>query len=83
MVQALRHRFIPEKVVLVRREGAGSEEGQDLSELAPFLSAYRSGEAAALAYVCSNNACALPTSSVDRMLELLGEESNGQQPGVS
>jgi hypothetical protein len=77
MLKALRHRFIPEKVVLVRREGAGSEEGPPLEELAPFLRAYRSGEAAALAYVCSNSACALPTSSVDRMLQLLGEESNG------
>ncbi len=73
MLQALRSRFIPEKVVLLRREDTGSKEGPPLSELAPFLSAYRSGETAALAYVCSNNACALPTSGVDRMLELLGE----------
>jgi hypothetical protein len=76
MLQALRSRFIPEKIVLVRREDASTEEGPPLSELAPFLRAYRPGEAAALAYVCSNNTCALPTSGVDRMLELLGEESN-------
>jgi hypothetical protein len=73
MLKALRSRFIPEKVVLLRREGGRSEEGPPLSDLAPFLSSYRSGEAAAMAYVCSNNACALPTSGVDRMLELLGE----------
>jgi hypothetical protein len=77
MVRALRSRFLPEKVVLVRREGACGEEGPDLSELAPYLRAYGSGEAAAVAYVCSNNTCALPTSSVDRMLELLGEKSKG------
>jgi hypothetical protein len=75
MLKALRSRFIPEKVVLLRREGGRSEEGPPLEDLAPFLSAYRPGEASALAYVCSNNACALPTSGVDRMLELLGEES--------
>jgi hypothetical protein len=73
MLKALRSRFIPGKVVLVRREGPGSGEGPLLEELAPFLSAYRSGEGSALAYVCSNNACALPTSRVDRMLQLLGE----------
>jgi uncharacterized protein YyaL (SSP411 family) len=70
MLKALRSRFIPEKVVLLRRE---DEEGPDLSALAPFLRSYRSGKAAAVAYVCSNNACALPTSSPNRMLQLLGE----------
>ncbi len=48
-------------------------KGRTLSELAPFLRPYGSEEGTALAYVCSNHACALPTSSVDRMLALLGE----------
>jgi uncharacterized protein YyaL (SSP411 family) len=71
MLKALRSRFIPEKVVLVRREG---EEGPPLPELAPFLRSYQSSEGKAAAYVCSNNACALPTSSLSRMLQLLGED---------
>jgi len=72
MIRALRSRFIPEKVVLVRREGLDAQ-GPPLEELAPFLQPYRSDRVTALAYVCSNNACALPTSSPYRMLQLLGE----------
>jgi len=72
MLKVLRARFIPEKVILVRREG-GADEGPPLEELAPFLGSYRSREGAGLAYVCSHNTCALPTSSPSRMLELLGE----------
>jgi hypothetical protein len=70
MIRALRSRFIPEKVVLLKREGVDAQ-GPPLGELAPFLQSYRSDRGTALAYVCSNNACALPTSSPDRMLELL------------
>jgi len=33
-------------------------------------------EGATLAYVCSHNTCALPTSSPGRMLELLGEAAS-------
>ncbi len=73
MLQALRSRFIPEKVLLVLDERAHGEEGPPLSELAPFLSAYHPGETEALAYVCSNNTCALPVSSVEEMLDLMGE----------
>ena len=73
MLKALRSRFMPEKVVLVRRDG---EEGADLSELAPYLRSYGLGEGATLAYVCSNHTCALPTSSPNRMLQLLGEAAN-------
>jgi len=72
MIGALRSRFIPEKVVLVRHEEEDAE-GPPLAKLAPFVQPYRSDRGAALAYVCSNNACALPTSSADGMLRLLGE----------
>ena len=72
MIEALNRRFIPEKVVLVRDESGGSG-GPDLAELAPFLASYRSDHGAALAYVCANNTCSLPTSKAVEMLRLLGE----------
>jgi hypothetical protein len=74
MVEALSSRFLPETVVLVKHEGADAE-GPQLSGLAPFLKDFRAEGGKALAYVCSNNACALPVSSVDAMLRLLGEEA--------
>ena len=79
MIEALRSRFIPEKVVLVRDEGE-EREGPDLAELAPFLKLYRSDEGAARAYVCANNSCSLPTSKAMEMLRLLGE-TDKERPG--
>jgi uncharacterized protein len=76
MREAIRSRFIPEAVVLVRQVG-GHEEGPPIEELAPFLSTYGVGEEKAQAYVCSHNACILPTSDPQHMLELLGEVAGG------
>jgi uncharacterized protein YyaL (SSP411 family) len=75
MLKALRSRFIPDKVVLVRHTG-GRQEGPPIEELAPFLSSYGLRGGKARAYVCSNNACAPPTSEPRRMMELLGEAPN-------
>ncbi len=72
LIRALRSRFIPEKVVLVRQEG-GEAEGPLIEEIALFVRPYRSDRGAALAYVCSDNACALPVSSADQMLRRVGE----------
>jgi uncharacterized protein YyaL (SSP411 family) len=72
MVEAVRSRFVPEMVVLVRFEG-GREVGPPLEELAPFVEPFGAPQGMPLAYVCSNNTCALPTSDANRMLRLLGE----------
>ena len=77
MIGALRSRFIPEKVVLVKREGK-DVEGPAIEEMAPFVKPYGSGRETALAYVCTGGACALPTSSPSEMLRLLGETDKGR-----
>jgi uncharacterized protein len=76
MLEAVRSRFIPEKVLLVRQVG-GHEEGPPIEELAPFLASYGVGDGKAQAHVCSSNSCILPTSDPKRMLELLGETGDG------
>ncbi|MFH0977032.1 MAG: thioredoxin domain-containing protein [Spirochaetota bacterium] len=68
MLQLLRSRFIPEMVVLVKYADSGIEKP------APFLSAFSTEEGKAMAYVCSKNTCAQPTSDPEEMLKLLGEE---------
>ena len=76
MIHALRTPFMPEKVVLLIREGV-EQEGPSLGDLAPFTEHYRSDAGRARAFVCSGNACALPASRVEDMLRLLdndGEE---------
>ena len=72
MVEALRSRFLPETVVLLKHDG-GQASGPELSDLAPFLKDFRSEGGKARAYVCSNNACGLPVPDADAMLRLLGE----------
>ena len=72
MVAALRSSFIPETVVLVRPDDKHAQTPA-LEGLAPFAKSYKPEEDTALAYVCSNNACSLPTSSIAGMLRLLGE----------
>ncbi len=76
MIEALRSRFLPETVVLVAAEG-GQAEGPRLADLAPFIKDFRSEGGKPLAYVCSNNACAMPVAGADAMLGLLGESGGG------
>ena len=62
-------RFIPSKVVVFRPEG-GAEA---LVEIAPYTKSQSALGGNATAYVCRNHACDLPTTDVDKMLDLLGE----------
>jgi uncharacterized protein len=69
-VRALRSRFIPNKVVLLKPMG---EEASEITRLAPYTEAYTAEEGRTSAYVCSNYACQLPTTDSLEMLRLLGE----------
>ncbi|MGD9874012.1 MAG: thioredoxin domain-containing protein [Kiritimatiellia bacterium] len=68
MIRALRQRFIPNKVVLLRPSGSGKPE---ISALAEFTAGQQAIGGKATAYVCRNHACAAPTTSIEEMLKLL------------
>jgi uncharacterized protein YyaL (SSP411 family) len=73
MLQKLRGKFIPRKVVILR----GSEEqSQMITELAPFTKFHEPIQGKATAHVCIDHNCKLPTTDVKRMMELLGEDNH-------
>ena len=68
MINALRGRFLPNKVVMLR---SAENASLGLDELAGFLKHHVSIEGRATAYVCVDNSCKTPTTEVSRMLELI------------
>jgi uncharacterized protein YyaL (SSP411 family) len=68
MIKALRTRFLPNKVVLLNPDGRESPEIAKIAESAKNQS---SVGGKATAYVCMNYNCKLPTTDIDKMLELL------------
>lgn len=69
MLKALRTRFIPGKVLLLR---PSEQELPEISRLAEFTKNQSSLDGKATAYVCLNYQCKLPTTDTGKMLELLG-----------
>lgn len=67
MLRALMGPFVPNKVVLLRP----SAEAPEISRLAPFTRSQAAVNGKATAYVCLNYVCKLPTTDIDKMLELL------------
>jgi uncharacterized protein YyaL (SSP411 family) len=70
MLSELGRRYIPSKVVVFRPE----EEADPVVALAPYTKSQSAVGGEATAYVCRNYACELPTTDIDKMLELLGEQ---------
>ena len=68
MVKALRTRFLPNKVVLLN---PGERESPEIAKLAEFTKNQSSINGKATAYVCMNYNCKLPTTDINKMLELL------------
>jgi uncharacterized protein YyaL (SSP411 family) len=68
MVQTIRSRFLPRKVVLLR---SSVEDSPEITDLAEFTKDLHGKEGKATAYVCRNYVCNLPTNDVQAMLELL------------
>jgi uncharacterized protein YyaL (SSP411 family) len=68
MVKALRTSFLPNKVVLLN---LGERESPEITKLAEFTKNQSSIDGRATAYVCMNYNCKLPTTDIDKMLELL------------
>ena len=69
MVNALRSYFIPNKVVVLRPIEQYSPE---IVNLAKYTKDQSSINGQATAYVCQNHSCEVPTTDINRMLELLG-----------
>ena len=71
MLQTVRSRFLPGKVVLLR---SSVEESPEITDLAKFTKDLHGKGGKATAFVCRNYVCNLPTTDAQAMLELL----NGQ-----
>ena len=68
MLRALRGRFIPNKVVLLR---PNEPEAPPITRFAQFTKHQLSIEGKATAYVCTNYTCQAPTTNAQEMLALL------------
>jgi len=68
MLEALRTRFIPNKVTVFR---PSEMESPPIDRLAEYVKYQVSRDGKATAYVCMNFACKEPTTEVDKMLELI------------
>ena len=68
MVKALRTRFLPNKVVLLN---PSEQKSPEIAQLAEFTKNQSSIGGKATAYVCLNYNCKLPTTDINKMLELL------------
>jgi uncharacterized protein YyaL (SSP411 family) len=68
MLAALRGKFIPGKVVMLR-----TGEDSEIIGLAEYTRNLTSIEGRATAYVCWNYCCNLPVTDAGKMLELLSE----------
>jgi hypothetical protein len=69
MLRALRSRFLPNTVVLLRPD----EPNPPIVRLAPFAKAQTSLGGKATAYVCRNFTCRAPTTDVDEMIRALDD----------
>ncbi len=68
MLNALRIRFIPNKVVLLKPT---DQKEPEITRLAAFTKYQSSRDGKATAYVCLNYNCKLPTTEINKMLDLL------------
>jgi uncharacterized protein YyaL (SSP411 family) len=68
MVEAVQRRFLPNKAVLVRPQGA---EGERLAALAPFVEALRPVDQQPMVYICEQYACQAPIGDVEELASRL------------
>jgi hypothetical protein len=68
MLDAVRRSFLPNRILLFRPQGAGSDA---IAAVAPYTKDMKAGKGGATAYVCRNCACSKPVRTVNEMLGLL------------
>jgi uncharacterized protein YyaL (SSP411 family) len=71
MLRAIRSKFFPNNVILVR---SSVEDADEIASLAKFTKDLKAKEGRATAFVCQNHVCKLPTTDPSAMLELLDEQ---------
>jgi hypothetical protein len=71
MLNAINTRFIPNKVLILKRNDVAS----GVEDMAPYTVGLDAREGKATAYVCSDQACRLPTGDEEEMLKELGAEA--------
>ncbi len=76
MLAALRRKFVPNKVVLLREAGAGQPP---ITQIAPFTRDQAARDGKATAYVCQGQSCKRPTTDPQTMLRSLSERPDGPQ----
>jgi uncharacterized protein YyaL (SSP411 family) len=64
MLRTIRSRFLPNKAVVL-------VSGQGIAEISPFTKDLVQLEEKATAYICSDHVCQLPTTSLEKMTDLL------------
>ena len=74
MLRALRQRFLPSTVLLLRPTEQASPA---ITQVAPFTAGQTGRDGEPVAYVCEHFQCHKPTNDLRRMLELLHEPPDG------
>jgi uncharacterized protein YyaL (SSP411 family) len=69
MLKAINGGFLPNKVLLLRPDGASGTK--EIEDIAGFISPMKVVDGKATAYVCTDRACAEPTTEIETMLDLL------------
>lgn len=72
MVAAIRRRFIPNKIVILRPADKSSSR---IDDVAPFVRHNSASQGRATAYICLNFNCKLPTTDINTMLTLLVKQT--------
>ncbi len=72
MLNAIGRQFVPNKVVLLRPT---EKESPDITRIAGFTKNQSSLGSKATAYVCLNYVCNLPTTDINKMIELLSAKN--------
>jgi uncharacterized protein YyaL (SSP411 family) len=70
MLRAIRTRFIPNKVILLKQENQ-----RNLAKLAGFTKEMRMINNQTTAYVCKDFACSNPTTEIQEVLKILANSS--------
>jgi uncharacterized protein YyaL (SSP411 family) len=75
MLRAVRRRFLPNAVLVLRPTGAEPE----IARIAPFTRQQTEVNGRATAYLCRSWACELPTNDLGKMLAGLGADGEGDR----
>ena len=69
ILKALRRKFVPNKVFLLRPV---EQESPEITRLAEFTKDLSSINGKATVYMCLNYTCQIPTTDIEQMLEIIG-----------